>query len=66
VPGRATALAGAIVSAAVVLMKALPMVPGSFSRPEGIAFGLWCALGATFWSTRPRTRPGAPSRTIAS
>ena len=66
VPGRATALAGAIVSAAVVLMKALPMVPGSFSRPEWIAFGLWCALGATFWSTRPRTRPGAPSRTIAS
>jgi basic amino acid/polyamine antiporter, APA family len=50
----ATAAAGAVVSAAIVLMKTIPSIPGSFSRSEWIAFALWCALGAIFWSTRPR------------
>lgn len=55
VPGRATAKVGAVVSAAIILMKALPVIPGSFSRSEWIAFALWCALGGIFWSTRPRS-----------
>ncbi len=59
VSARATAVAGAVVSAAIVLMKALPMVPGSFSRAEWIAFAFWCALGAIFWSARPRVRAKA-------
>ena len=53
--GRATARVGVVVSAAIIGMKALPVVPGSFSRAEWIAFALWCALGAIFWSTRPRS-----------
>ena len=48
------ASAGAAVSAAIVLMKILPAVPGSFSRSEWIAFAFWCGLGALFWATRPR------------
>jgi amino acid transporter len=50
------ARAGAAVSAAIVAMKTVPAVPGSFAYPEWIAFALWCVLGALFWSTRPRAR----------
>jgi APA family basic amino acid/polyamine antiporter len=53
VPGRRAALLGAIVSAAVVAMKALPFVPGSFSVAEWIAFAAWSALGLAFWLLRP-------------
>jgi len=51
-PGRAAALFGAAVSAAIIFMKVLPGVPGSFTRAEWIAFGLWSALGLLFWLTR--------------
>jgi len=37
-----------------VVMKTVPIVPGSFSRAEWIAFALWSALGAAFWLARPR------------
>jgi amino acid transporter len=45
--GRGTAIAatGAIVSVAIVLMKLVPAVPGSFGWPEWVALGGWCALG---------------------
>jgi amino acid transporter len=52
--GRTAAGFGAAVSAAVVAMKTLPIVPGSFTRSEWIAFACWSALGATFWLARPR------------
>jgi amino acid transporter len=52
--GRAAAGSGAAVSAAVVAMKTLPIVPGSFTRAEWIAFACWSALGAAFWLARPR------------
>jgi basic amino acid/polyamine antiporter, APA family len=52
--GVVDAAAGAVVSAAIVAMKVLPPIPGSFSRSEWIAFAFWCALGAIFWATRPR------------
>jgi hypothetical protein len=35
-------------------MKAWPSVPGSFTRSEWIAFGLWSLLGLLFWSLRKR------------
>jgi hypothetical protein len=55
-PGpRITAAAGALVSGAIVVMKALPGVPGSFTAVEWLAFGIWLALGATFWTMRGRT-----------
>jgi APA family basic amino acid/polyamine antiporter len=51
-PGRAAALFGAAVSASIIVMKVLPGIPGSFTRAEWIAFGLWSALGLLFWLTR--------------
>ena len=30
-------------------MKIVPSIPGSFTRAEWIAFGLWSALGLLFW-----------------
>jgi amino acid transporter len=44
-PDRSLALAGAVAAAAIVAMKIVPAVPGSFTRAEWIAFGLWTALG---------------------
>ena len=43
--GTAVAVTGAIVSVAIVLMKVVPVVPGSFGWPEWVALGGWCALG---------------------
>jgi len=43
---------GATVSLLIVAMKALPFVPGSFTRNEWMAFLAWCAIGAVFWLTR--------------
>jgi amino acid transporter len=54
---RVTAAVGATVSAAIVVMKVLPAVPGSFGRMEWIAFAAWMALGTVFWLSRsPRRR----------
>lgn len=45
---------GAAVAAAIVLMKVIPAVPGSFTKAEWIAFGVWSGLGLTFWLLRKR------------
>jgi len=50
--GRALATMGVLVSLAIVLMKVIPGIPGSFTAPEWIAFAAWCALGAVFWMRR--------------
>jgi len=52
----AMARLGAVVSAAIILMKIVPGVPGSFTRAEWIAFAGWSAFGLTFWLLRPRAR----------
>src|SRR5437773_4083784 len=51
----AMAIGGAVVSLAIVLMKAIPGVPGSFSRTEWLSFAAWSALGLTFWTLRAST-----------
>jgi amino acid transporter len=53
-PPRALAMAwlGAAVSIAIILMKIVPGVPGSFSRAEWLAFVAWTALGLVFWKLR--------------
>jgi len=51
--GRALAVAGAVVAAAIVLMKIVPGVPGSFTRAEWIAFAVWSAAGLLFWLGKP-------------
>jgi amino acid transporter len=50
--GKALAITGALVSLAIVAMKVIPGIPGSFTAAEWIAFAAWCALGALFWTRR--------------
>jgi amino acid transporter len=52
--GRVLAATGALVAGAIVVMKVVPRVPGSFTAAEWIAFGAWSALGLVFWWTRSR------------
>jgi len=51
----AMAYAGAAVAVAIVLMKIVPQVPGSFTRAEWIAFIAWSAAGLVFWVLRRRS-----------
>jgi len=46
---------GAIVSLAIVVMKVVPWVPGSFTRNEWIAFLAWSSVGLAFWVGKGRT-----------
>jgi basic amino acid/polyamine antiporter, APA family len=43
--GTAVATMGTIVSVAILAIKVIPAVPGSFRGPEWVALGGWCALG---------------------
>jgi amino acid transporter len=43
---------GATVSVAIILMKIVPGVPGSFTRNEWIAFAGWSAFGVAIWLMR--------------
>ena len=52
------AYAGAAVAVAIVLMKVVPQVPGSFTGAEWAAFIAWSAAGLLFWLLRRR----APAR----
>lgn len=54
-----TAAVGALVAAAIVAMKVLPVVPGSFTRWEWLAFLAWSTVGFAFWLLRRPTRPMA-------
>jgi basic amino acid/polyamine antiporter, APA family len=47
---------GSVVAIAIVLMKIVPGVPGSFSRAEWTAFVAWSVTGVAFWLLRPRPR----------
>jgi len=51
----AMAVLGAAVSIAIVLMKVVPGVPGSFTTAEWTAFIAWSATGLIFWLARRRT-----------
>ena len=63
------AVAGAVVATAIVLMKVIPAVPGSFSRAEWLSFAAWSVIGLMFWVFRPtgrgrsRAAPTAPAPT---
>ena len=52
-PGVALAVTGAVVSVAIVLMKVIPAVPGSFRWAEWVALGSWCVLGLLLWRPLP-------------
>jgi len=51
----AMAIAGGIVSTAIIMMKVIPGVPGSFSRAEWVSFAGWSLIGLVFWRRRPRS-----------
>jgi len=66
--GMMTAAIGGFVSVAIILIKMIPSVPGSFSRVEWIALLAWCALGGgvLLWrflltTSRPGPAPTSPS-----
>src|SRR5262249_25034564 len=40
---------GVLVAVAIILMKIVPAVPGSFTTWEWISFAGWSALGLAFW-----------------
>ncbi|HET9710166.1 MAG TPA: APC family permease [Gemmatimonadales bacterium] len=44
------AVVGVGVSAAIVLMKVVPAIPGSFSSTEWIAFAAWAGIGLVLWT----------------
>jgi APA family basic amino acid/polyamine antiporter len=52
----AMAWLGAGVSLAIVLMKVVPSVPGSFTRAEWVAFAAWSGMGLIFWLARPKAQ----------
>ena len=56
IPHRVAVVAclGVAVALAIVLMKIVPGVPGSFTRAEWIAFAAWSAFGLVFWLARRR------------
>ena len=58
--GESAAMAylGALVASAIVFMKVIPQVPGSFTRAEWTAFTAWSLAGLLFWLLRRR----APAR----
>jgi APA family basic amino acid/polyamine antiporter len=60
VADRFVALLGAMVGLAMMLMKFLPFVPGSFSGWEWLALGLWIILGTLIG--HPRGRQVAPAQ----
>jgi amino acid transporter len=58
---RAIAAVGATVGLLLILMKVLPMVPGSFTAYEYLALALWILLGCAF-KRRSFDRPFSAAR----
>jgi APA family basic amino acid/polyamine antiporter len=46
---------GAAVSIAIILMKVVPSIPGSFTGAEWTAFAAWSGMGLVFWLARTRS-----------
>jgi len=46
---------GALIAAALIAMKLLPWVPGSFGKFEYIALSAWAVLGLILWQQRGRS-----------
>jgi basic amino acid/polyamine antiporter, APA family len=54
--GRGVALFGAAVSGAIILMKLVPTVPGSFTGIEWLVLAAWVGIGLACWWARPPAR----------
>jgi len=53
---RMTGYAGATIAALLILMKVVPIVPGSFGRYEYLALAAWIGLGLVMWMRRNSKR----------
>jgi amino acid transporter len=49
---RIVGLSGSLIAAAMIAMKLIPWVPGSFRTFEFAAMGLWAGLGLVLWMLR--------------
>jgi basic amino acid/polyamine antiporter, APA family len=56
--GTTSAWIGAAIGVAIILMKTLPGLPGSFTSHEWIAFAAWTGLGLALWWRRDRRGTG--------
>ncbi len=52
---RAAAVFGLLITAAMILVKVLPWVPGHFTWHEWVALAIWAVLGAVIRATRRRS-----------
>jgi hypothetical protein len=59
ITGRLIAAVGALVGLAMILMKLMPRVPGSFSGWEWLALALWIILGTVVSRQAGRKSVGA-------
>lgn len=50
--GRAAAMFGLLVTAVMVLVKVVPVIPGHFTRYEWMALAIWAGLGALIRRSR--------------
>lgn len=50
--GRLVGVLGAVIAAALIGMKLIPWIPGSFGALEYLAAGGWIGLGLLFWFRR--------------
>jgi basic amino acid/polyamine antiporter, APA family len=55
--GRLAALFGIVVTALMILVKIVPIVPGHFSNYEWLALALWAGLGALARASRSQEMP---------
>jgi basic amino acid/polyamine antiporter, APA family len=49
---RITGYLGALVATLLIMMKVVPIVPGSFGRYEYLALAAWISLGLVMWKRR--------------
>src|SRR5215510_5391724 len=49
---RLVGYSGATVALIMILMKVVPLIPGSFGRYEYVALGVWIAAGFLLWKRR--------------
>jgi APA family basic amino acid/polyamine antiporter len=54
---RSVGVAGSVIAVALIAMKLLPWVPGSFGKYEYLALGAWALLGLLLWRRRGTRRP---------
>lgn len=62
---RGAAVFGLLVTAAMILVKLVPLVPGHFTWHEWVALAVWAMIGALIRATRQRTPLRQPSIEMA-